>query len=166
MSLSEILNIERQRRETSKIIFKTVFERVKIRINNYVKAGSKFCVYTIPDFIPGYPLVNVDATMNYLLKKLTKEKFIVHQVDRYNILISWDYEELKRLDRIQKEQQRRKDNTDEMRNTIDTGINSLLNIDTGPSILDPPPKKSSNKQKNKKNSSKEKINKLSIEKEY
>lgn len=99
MSLSDILEIERNRRRTMRIVLNTVYDRVKIRIVNHVSVGAKFCVYTIPDFIPGYPLINIDLTMKFLLKKLKSENFIVYQLDSHNVLIYWDPEEIRKLER-------------------------------------------------------------------
>jgi hypothetical protein len=99
MSLSDILEIEKQRRRNLRIVFDTIYDRVKIRIRNHVSAGAKYCVYTIPNFIPGYPLIKVDIMMKILISKLTDEKFIVQQLDYQNILIYWDPEEVRKLEK-------------------------------------------------------------------
>ena len=70
MSLNDILQIERERVRRERVVLTTVYERMKNRINNSVKVKAKECIYTIPEFIIGYPLINVIKTMDYLHKPL------------------------------------------------------------------------------------------------
>lgn len=100
MSLVEILEIDRERLRREKVVYRTVYERLKNRINNHARVGSKYCVYTIPDFIVGYPLVKIDKTMAYLHKKLAKEGFIFYQIDHTNLFVTWDPEEIRKLNKI------------------------------------------------------------------
>lgn len=102
MSLNDILKIEKERVLRERVVLNTVYERLKNRINNSVKVKAKECTYTIPEFIPGYPLVDVPKTMEYLLKKLQKEGFIAAQIDYYNLLVTWDLEKIRKLHELSK----------------------------------------------------------------
>jgi hypothetical protein len=102
MSLVEILEIDRERLRREKVVYNTVYDRLKNRINNHARVGSKYCVYTIPEFLIGYPLVKVDKTMIYLRKKLSKEGFISFEIDSCNIFVTWDPEEIRKLNKIYK----------------------------------------------------------------
>lgn len=93
-----MLDRERVRRE--KVVLRTVYDRMKNRINNHAAMKSKWCVYNIPEFIPGYPLVNVPLAMRYIVKKLIKERFIVNVISENSIFISWDPKEIRRLDSV------------------------------------------------------------------
>jgi hypothetical protein len=103
MSLNDILQIERERVRRERVVLTTVYERMQNRINNSVKVKAKECVYTIPEFIPGYPLINVYKTMEYLLNKLKKEGFIVIQLTMLDLYITWDPIKIKELDKQLKE---------------------------------------------------------------
>lgn len=98
MSLNDILQIERERVQRERITLTTVYDRMKNRINNSVKVKSKACIYTIPEFIVGYPLIDVIKTMNYLLTKLRKEGFIAVQLTMLDIYITWDPVKIRQLD--------------------------------------------------------------------
>jgi hypothetical protein len=98
MSLYDILQIERERVIRERVVLTTVYDRMKNRINNSVRVKAKECVYTIPEFIPGYPLINVEKTMNYLLTKLKKEGFIVIQLTLFDLYITWDPIKIRQLD--------------------------------------------------------------------
>lgn len=97
MSLNDILQIERERVMRERVVLTTVYERMKNRINNSVKVKSKGCIYTIPEFIPGYPLINIIKTMNYLLTKLKKEGFIAVQLSMLDLYITWDPLKIRQL---------------------------------------------------------------------
>lgn len=98
MSLSDILQIERERVRRERVTITTVYDRMKNKINNSVRVKSKECIYTIPEFIPGYPLIDVPKTMNYLLTKLKKEGFIVIPLTLLDLYITWDPIKIKQLD--------------------------------------------------------------------
>ncbi len=100
MSLSDILQLEKDRINREKVVFHTIYDRLKNRVNNSAKVGSKFCIYTIPEFIIGYPLTNVDKTMIYLNKKLKKEGFYSIPISRLGILILWDPNKIKLLNKV------------------------------------------------------------------
>ena len=99
MSFSDILQLEKDRINREKVVFRTVYERLKNRVNTSAKVGSKFCIYSIPEFIIGYPLTNVEKTMVYLNKKLRKEGFYSMPISRLEILILWDPNKIKLLNK-------------------------------------------------------------------
>jgi hypothetical protein len=98
MSLNDILMIERERVNREKIVFETIYERMKNRINNYVRVKSKDCIYKIPELIPGYPLVNISKTMIYLLKRLEREGFISFPINTLELYITWDPMIIRQMD--------------------------------------------------------------------
>jgi len=128
MSLVEVLQIERERVRRERLVLDTVYERMGNRINCSVRAGSKTCIYTIPDMIPGYPLVNITKTMMFLLNKLKKEGFIALPLSEYHILITWDPNELRKLDSITKSHEKKLSQTDDRKieRENEDFINSLI----------------------------------------
>jgi len=97
MSLVEILQIERERMLRERVVLTTVYDRMKNKINNCVRIKQRECIYTIPEFIFGYPLINIDKTMNYLLSKLNREGFIALQLSAFDLYITWDPHKIKQL---------------------------------------------------------------------
>ncbi len=98
MSLNDILIIERERVRRERVVLTTVYERMKNRINSSVRARAKECIYTIPEFIPGYPLINITKTMDYLVSKLKREGFIVMPISILDLYITWDPIKIRQLD--------------------------------------------------------------------
>ena len=71
--------------------------------------GSQACVYTVPNFVFGYPLIDVPKAMEYLLSRLNHEGLISFQIDNTDqIYISW---ELSELERRKMTQRKKKDRT-------------------------------------------------------
>lgn len=102
MSLVDILQIERERIERERVVLTTVYERMKNRINMAVRAKARECIYTIPEFIPGYPLVDISKTMRYILKKLNREGFISLPISATQIYITWNSSDLVKLNKTLK----------------------------------------------------------------
>jgi len=96
MSLSSIIDIHKERKKKENEIFKTVYKRVEQNIIYNVSIGSKACIYTIPEAIWGYPLIDIPRTMEYLLYKLNKRDFICVQLDPRNIYITWNLDTIKK----------------------------------------------------------------------
>jgi hypothetical protein len=111
MSLNDILQIEKERILRERVVLKTVYERMRNRINNSVRVKSKECVYTIPEFIPGYPPINVIKTMEYLFNKLKTEGFIVIQISLTQLYITWDPVQIRELNERTIELESKKEQT-------------------------------------------------------
>ncbi len=121
MSLNDILQIEKERIKRERVVITTVYDRLKNRINNSVRVKSKECIYRIPEFIPGYPLINVEKTMEYLLNKLKKEGFIAGQMNQLDIYITWDPALIRQLGKQEQEQEKENNKTGhESKNTYST----------------------------------------------
>ena len=95
MSLKSIIAIQEEKKKKEFEIFKTVYKRVEQYIIHNVSIGSQACIYTIPEFIWGYPLIDIPRTMNYLLYELNNKGFICYQIDPRNIYITWDLNVIK-----------------------------------------------------------------------
>ena len=97
MSLEDIVKIQEKRRQREIAVYKNVYERARHKINLYAKNGSAACFYKIPNFIFGYPLINIPKTKEYILGRLNHEGFIAIPVDDpETIYVSWELSTSKR----------------------------------------------------------------------
>lgn len=126
MSLIDILQIEKERVRRERVVLNTIYDRMKNRINNAVRAKSKECIYTIPEFLIGYPLVDIPKTMIYIVKKLKKEGFIAVPLDQLNIYITWDPRELIKLNEILRQHEKQTVVEKELERKNDDFISSLI----------------------------------------
>jgi hypothetical protein len=100
MSIAEIIKIEKDRYLREKKVYDIIYTRLQNKINNAVKARATECIYTIPEYIVGHPLVNIPKTMIYLLEKLSYEKFIATQLTEKDIYVTWNIYHLAEFESI------------------------------------------------------------------
>lgn len=97
MNLEDIVKIQEERRNREVNLFQDLYERASSKIKNYVSMGSQACVYQVPSFVFGYPLIDVPKATEYLLARLNHEGFIAFQVENSDkIYISWELSALER----------------------------------------------------------------------
>lgn len=90
MSLDNILKIQRERKYRRNLIYGEIYDKVKIRIDHYVKFGKTYCIYEIPYIIYGQPHINFGEIANYLENKLKKEGFGVYRMTPNSLYITWE----------------------------------------------------------------------------
>lgn len=92
MSLFDIIEIQQRKKNKEIDMFEKIYEDVKTKIQYYVTMNQLTCIFKIPSFIFGFPLVNISKTMEYILLRLTKEGFIAFKVQNKEdeVFISWE----------------------------------------------------------------------------
>ena len=95
MSLERIIEIQEERIKREKEMFYHIYDKIESKINNYASMQSIACYYTIPEYIFGYPLVNIPKTMEYIVAKLNKKGFIAIQTSPDTLYISWELSTIK-----------------------------------------------------------------------
>jgi hypothetical protein len=94
--MSKMLNIEELHREQDRKeqnkseIFVTILEKVhqKIKFTSQV-SKDKFCFYSVPTYVYGLPLFDINSCIIYLTKTLTENGFDIKYTHPNLLLISW-----------------------------------------------------------------------------
>jgi hypothetical protein len=94
MSLNQVSNIIKNRKNTENSMYNRVYENVRIKINSAASVGYNYCTYYIPQIIIGCPLIDVPKTKQYILNKLSEEGFIPFDGGENIIHITWNPESL------------------------------------------------------------------------
>lgn len=87
----EELHRKHEKREEERIaVYDQILEKVhqKIVMTNDL-SKDKFCFYSVPLYVYGLPLFNVNNCIIYLTQKLTDNGFYVRYTDPNLLLISW-----------------------------------------------------------------------------
>jgi hypothetical protein len=87
----EELHREQDRKEQNKSeIFVTILEKVhqKIKFTSQV-SKDKFCFYSVPTYVYGLPLFDINSCIIYLTKTLTENGFDIKYTHPNLLLISW-----------------------------------------------------------------------------
>ena len=94
--MSKMINIddlhrEQDRREDNKMeIYNTILEMVHQKIKFTSKISKdKFCFYSVPTYVYGLPLFDINNCIIYLTKKLTDNGFDIRYTHPNLLLISW-----------------------------------------------------------------------------
>lgn len=71
-------------------IFDSILQKIHLRIKYNAKLEKTFCFYSIPEFVIGTPLYNVNDLKNYLINSLTRDKFKLLYIDPNWLFITWE----------------------------------------------------------------------------
>lgn len=102
-----ILDLHRkmnQRNEKKSVCYEKVLEICNKRIINQTEKDKTHCLFEFPEYVPGYPLFDLNACIKYCEQQLVANGFLVKYYFPNKFYISWDFEEIKK----HKEEQRKK----------------------------------------------------------
>lgn len=102
-----ILDLHRkmnQRNEKKSVCYEKVLEICNKRIINQTDKDKTHCLFEFPEYVPGYPLFDLNACIKYCEQQLVANGFLVKYYFPNKFYISWDFEEIKK----HKEEQRKK----------------------------------------------------------
>lgn len=79
----------KQKEETMNKCFDVIVHRCYKRIKYAHKLGHVSCNYTVPEFIPGFPVYDIKVCILYVMNKLRDKKFFVEYNKPRLLSISW-----------------------------------------------------------------------------
>lgn len=91
--INELLDSRKSSKEEA---FEIIFTKCNMRIKNMVDTNQLSTLYTIPSFIFGQPVYNVQDCIVYVQSKLSKNGFITNQILPNVLYISWDPTEIEK----------------------------------------------------------------------
>ena len=71
-------------------IYDSIIEKIQIRIKIIASNNLNNFIYEVPEFIPGYPIYNIEQCCNYIIQKLKEHDFIVSYKSPNILYISWN----------------------------------------------------------------------------
>ena len=119
ISLEQIQDIEKKRKEIKKEIYKKIYEQFNKKIKTCVELGHKQVVLRVPGFLLGYPVYDVQKAGDYLQRQFELANFIVHRMSYQDIYISWKLETIKNKSKIPS-----RNSSDD----YDSSLTSLMNL--------------------------------------
>ena len=77
-----------------------MFDDILVQIHNRILTNSKnktfYCTFSIPEFLIGKPLYNVEDLRKYLIDSLKRDKFDVLYIHPNLLFISWEKQKNKK----------------------------------------------------------------------
>ena len=84
------------KKKRAKLVFEKVLESCDRRIQSAAAVRAYECVFTVPTFVMGFPLYDVDECMDYVLRKLVSNGFLTDVLPPRSIRISWNIKEARK----------------------------------------------------------------------
>jgi len=100
ISLEQIQNIEKNRKEIKKEIYKKIYEQFNKKIKTGVELGHKQVILSVPIFLIGYPVYDIKKAGDYLQRQFELANFIVHRLSEKEIYVSWKTEHKHKRDNL------------------------------------------------------------------
>ena len=110
LNASDIIQQQKLQNKRKKKVYKKVLEKCYNRIRFAAKKNTEWCFFTVPNYIVGSPIYDVNACIIYVIKQLESGGFLVKYTHPNLIYISWNkpkpqvnnYKQIKYFDNQQK----------------------------------------------------------------
>jgi len=103
-TLKDVINLQRRQQARYNDLKTDVLNKLTDKITHLAKHGEMRCVYTVPNYIFGFPKFNVADITAYLFFKFKKEGFCVVLLGNDKIFISWDINDISKIKKVRKKQ--------------------------------------------------------------
>ena len=90
LNASDIINQQDLQNRKRIRIYKKVLDKCYNRIKFTAKKNTKWCFYTVPNYMVGVPLYDVNACIIFMIKQLHSGGFLVKYTHPNLIYISWN----------------------------------------------------------------------------
>jgi hypothetical protein len=91
MDIYNLIKKQEKRKEYKDELFKKILQQAHRRIEFCSNSGDKYAIFTIPLYMPGFPLFNKSECCVYLLYELQQNGFDVRSYSDQYIYISWSH---------------------------------------------------------------------------
>jgi len=89
MDIYNLIKKQEKRKEYKDELFKKILLQAHRRIEFCSNSGDQYAIFTIPLYMPGFPLFNKSECCLYLLSELKQNGFDVRSYSDQYIYISW-----------------------------------------------------------------------------
>ena len=90
LNASDIINQQRLQNKKKVKTFNKVLNKCYNRIKFAAKKNAEWCFFTVPNYLVGVPLYNINDCIIYIIKQLVNGGFLVKYTHPNLIYISWN----------------------------------------------------------------------------
>lgn len=91
LSLSELAKIHKQKQKNKTKTYEVILNKCYKQIRHMAERNQTFCYYTVPMYVMGLPLYDINACIVYILIHLQKKGFIIQMAQSNIVYISWKH---------------------------------------------------------------------------
>lgn len=96
LNIFDLHSIINKKNEIKYECYDFILEKIHKKIVQACENKKTICCYEVPDFIIGFPLINLNECIIYLIDALKKNGFIVQYFLPNIIYISWDINDVEK----------------------------------------------------------------------
>jgi len=96
LNIIELHRKMNQKNEKKNVCYEKVLEICNKRILVQTERDKTRCLFEFPEYVPGYPLFDLNACIQFCERQLVVNGFLVKYFFPNKLYISWDFEEIKR----------------------------------------------------------------------
>jgi len=90
------------KKEKRTCCYEKVLDMVHNKIKRSAQEKSLRCLFEVPNYVFGFPLFNLNDCIEYVVGELKMNGFVVNYYFPNKIYISWDFEEINEMKRLEK----------------------------------------------------------------
>lgn len=91
MDIYRLIKKQERRKSYKDELFKKILSQAHRRIEYSSNTGDNFSIFTIPVYVPGFPLFSQSECCNFLMNELRLNGFEVQSYSDKYIYISWNH---------------------------------------------------------------------------
>jgi hypothetical protein len=91
MDINQLIKNQEKKKGYKEELFKKILKQAHRRIEFCSNAGDNFAIFTIPIYIPGYPLFDKGECCYYLIRELQQNGFETTGYSDQYLFISWGH---------------------------------------------------------------------------
>lgn len=96
LNIIELHRKMNQKNEKKNVCYEKVLEICNKRILVQTERDKTRCLFEFPEYVPGYPLFDLNACIQFCERQLVVNGFLVKYFFPNKLYISWDFEEIKK----------------------------------------------------------------------
>jgi len=91
MDINQLIKKQEKKKGYKEELFKKILKQAHRRIEFCSNSGDNFAIFTIPIYIPGYPLFDKSECCYYLIRELQQNGFETTGYSHQYLFISWGH---------------------------------------------------------------------------
>lgn len=88
-SIQDIYKVQKDKEKYRMKIYESILSKCLKKIKELALHEEYFCLFPLPEYIPGHPIYNMTECVQYILNSLHDNGFHARYVDPFMVFISW-----------------------------------------------------------------------------
>jgi len=104
INILELHRMVNEKKEKHNGCYEKVLDMVHNKIKRSAQEKCLRCLFEVPNYVFGFPLFNLNECIEYIVKELKANGFVVNYYFPNKIYISWDFDEINEVKHLERSQ--------------------------------------------------------------